>query len=146
MLQRSSHSVWECQYHLVWTTWRRRKALKEKHEREYCAEWLRRIADEYGMQIEELEVDTDHVHIYLRIPPQMAVGQAVKTLKSISAQKLLRRYEYLKGIFWTQRVWSASYFVRTVGEGVTAKMVKNYIREHEAKSSLGSVQTKLFKA
>jgi Transposase and inactivated derivatives len=101
-------------------------------------------AEEYGMNLEEVEVDKDHVHLYLRIPPQLSVGKAVKILKSISARKILKRFEYLRKIFWSKRVWSASYFVRSVGEGVTAKMVKQYIQEHEAKSALGSAQTKLF--
>jgi len=35
--ERSSHAVWECRYHVVWATKRRKRALKEDHEREYCA-------------------------------------------------------------------------------------------------------------
>lgn len=141
---RSSHSVWDCRYHLVWATKRRRKALTEEHEREVCEEWLRRVADEYGMRIEEMDVDADHVYLYVEIPPQLSVGTAVRRFKSVSAREMFRRFGYLRKIFWAGEFWSPSYFVRSVGVGVTAEMVKKYIKNHEEKSTLGPVQAKLF--
>lgn len=83
---RSSHSVFECQYHIVWTTKYRKRALRLPHEREYCAEILRRTAAEYRMKIESVEVDEDHVHLYILIPPQKSLGRAVGILK--------RRYRF----------------------------------------------------
>ncbi len=129
---------------MVWTTKRRRKALTLPHEREYCDAILRRVADEYGMFIGASEVDLDHVHLYVEIPPQMSIGRAVATLKSVSAREMFRRFGYLKKQLWSGQMWSPSYFVRSVGEGVTAEMVKKYITEHEEKSSLRPVQAELF--
>ena len=51
------------------------------HEREYCMQVLRRTAVEYGMNIQSIEVDEDHVHIYIEIPPQRSVGEAIRILK-----------------------------------------------------------------
>ncbi len=113
------------------------------HEREYCAEILRRAAQEYGMKIESLEVDEDHVHLYILIPPQKSVGRAVGILKSISARAVFKRFSYLKRKLWAGELWGASYFVRTVGEGVTAAMVRRYISEH-AEKGLESAQGELF--
>ena len=113
------------------------------HEREYCEGILRRVAAEYGMRIPALEVDTDHVHLYVEIPPQMSVGQAVRIFKSISARLMFKRFGYLKSKLWAQHLWGASYFVRSVGEGVTAEMVKAYIKEHEVKTTLGAIQAEL---
>jgi len=144
MFHRSSHSVWDCKYHIVWCTWRRRKALIHVHEREYCEKVLRRIADGYAMKISAIEVDVDHVYIFIEIPPQMSIGASVKTLKSISAREVFKRFSYLKGKLWTGRMWGASYFVRSVGEGVTADMVKKYIENHEEKTALGLIQAELF--
>lgn len=89
---RSNHAVFECQYHLVWATKYRKRVLKEPHEREFCAQVLRRAASEYGMYIETIEVDEDHVHIYIFIPPQRSVGSAVQILKSVSARFVFKRF------------------------------------------------------
>lgn len=131
--QRSSHSVFECQYHVVWATKYRRRVLMLPHEREFCAQVLRRAAEEYGMTIQSLEVDEDHVHLHIDIPPQRSVGRAVGILKSISARAVFKRFSYLRKKLWAGELWGASYFVRTVGEGVTAAMVRRYIAEHAEK-------------
>jgi putative transposase len=140
---RSSHAVFECQYHVVWATKYRKRALKEPHEREFCEQVLRRAAAEYGMHIETIEVDVDHVHIYIFIPPQRSVGSAVRILKSISARLMFKRFQYLKRMLWGGNLWGASYFVRTVGEGVTAAMVRRYIQDH-ADKGLEPAQGDLF--
>ena len=96
------------------------------------------------MEVIEIEVDVDHVHLLLEIPPQVSIGQAVGKLKSVSAREMFRRFQYLGKYFWTEKMWSPSYFVRSVGEGVTADIVKQYIQNHEEKSTLGPVQAELF--
>src|SRR3990167_8826094 len=102
---RSSHAVFECQYHVVWTTKYRKRVLTEPHEREYCEQVLRRAATEYGMHIETIEVDTDHVHLYIAIPPQRSVGSAVRILKSVSARAGFKRFAYLKRKLWGGNLW-----------------------------------------
>jgi putative transposase len=140
---RSSHSVFECQYHVVWSTKYRKRVMTLPHEREYCEQLLRRAADEYGMKIHSIEVDQNHVHLYIEIPPQRSVGEAVRILKSVSARLMFKRFDYFKRKLWSGRLWGASYFVRTVGEGVTAAMVRRYIEEH-AEKGLEPVQGELF--
>ena len=144
MLRRSSHSVWDCRYHLVWATKRRRKALKFEGERAYCEKLLRRVAEKYDMFVAAIAVDEDHVHMYVEIPPQLSVGAAVRAFKSLSARYMLKRYPYLKRYFWAGPFWSPSYFVRSVGEGVTAETVRRYIKTHDEEGEPGPVQADLF--
>lgn len=113
------------------------------HGREYCEQVLRRAAAEYGMNIESLEVDGDHVHLYIEIPPQRSVGRAVAILKSVSARLIFKRYSYFRRKLWAGELWGDSYFVRTVGEGVTAAMVRRYIAAH-AEKGLEPAQGELF--
>jgi len=143
MLRRSSHSVWECLYHIVWATKRRRRALSGARERAYCARLLRRVADVYDMYIEALEVAADHVHMCIAIPPQQSVGEAVRKLKSMSARFMFKRFPDLKRKMWTTELWSPSYFVRAVGDRVTADVIRRYIESHEDEAALGS-QVELF--
>lgn len=145
MFKRSSHAVFDCRYHLIWTVKYRKRALSNQHEREECEGLLRRAAQEYGMEIESAEVDADHVHLYIHIPPQRSVGRAVGILKSVSARLMFKRFPYLKRKLWAGELWSASYFARTVGEGVTGVVVKKYIESHEERA-LGPAQAELFPA
>src|SRR5688500_16929184 len=131
MFRRSSHAVFDCRYHLIWATKRRKRALREPHEREYCEKLLRRVAGKYETSVLAIEVDEDHVHLYVEIPPQQSVGSAVRRFKSLSARYLVRRFPYLRKAFYGNAVWSPSYFVRTIGEGVTAETVRRYIETHE---------------
>ena len=144
VINRSSHSVWECRYHVVWVTWRRRRALNRIEVRDFCKQELRRIADEYEVEVESCEGDIDHVHVFLSIPPQLSVGKSIGVLKSVSARFLLKRFAELREVFWSGRVWGSSYFVRSVGDGVTADMVRQYIENHENKSKLNTAQAELF--
>ena len=145
MLRRSSHSVWDCRYHLVFSTKRRKRALRLPEERKYCERLLRRAAEVHDMEIHAIEVDIDHVHIYLEIPPQLSVGKAVRVLKSLSARHMFAKFPYLKRTFWSAEMWSPSYFVRSVGEGVTAETVRRYIESHADKAAgAESVQAQLF--
>jgi putative transposase len=133
-VNRSSHAVWECRYHLVWSTKYRKRALEEEYMREACKDYLRQIAEQYGLNILNLEVDIDHLHIYIEIPPQRSVGSAVGILKSKSARFMFQQYPILKKMLWAGKLWEASYFVRGVGEGVTAAMIDNYIDQHSEKA------------
>ena len=141
--KRSSHSVFQCQYHLIWTTKYRKSALKESVEKIYCEDILRRAALEYGMLILSCEVDSNHVHLYMEIPPQRSVGSGVRILKSISARFMFKKFPYLKNKFWSGQLWGDGYFCRTVGEGVTAGIVKRYIEAH-ADKGLEPAQGELF--
>jgi putative transposase len=142
MLYRSSHSVYDCRYHLIWCVKYRKRALSHEHEREECKRLLRRIASEYGMEIYTIEVDADHVHLNIQIPPQQSVGAAVRILKSNSARMLFKRFPYLKRKLWAGKFWSPSYTAKSIGEGVTAEMVARYIELHE-KRALEPVQQEL---
>lgn len=113
--------------------------MTQSHEQEFCEKVLRRAAEEYGMKIQSIEVDEDHVHLYIEIPPQQSVGAAVKILKSVSARMMFKRFVYFKRKIWSGKLWGASYFVRTVGEGVTASMVRRYIEEHAEKGLVKGV-------
>ncbi|MEK6627563.1 MAG: IS200/IS605 family transposase [Bdellovibrionota bacterium] len=70
---RISHSVFECQYHVVWTTKYRKRVMTLQHEKEFCESVLRRAAADYGMKIQTIEVDDDHVHLQIEIPLQQSV-------------------------------------------------------------------------
>src|SRR3989344_1328773 len=140
---RSSPSVFQCLYHLVWTTKYRKRALTESWHKVFVTNVIKRAAKEFGMLIHEIEVDSDHVHLYIEIPPQRSVGSAVRIMKSFSARLAFKKFGGLKRKLWSGELWADGYFVRTVGDEVTAAIVKRYITAH-AEKGLEPAQGVLF--
>jgi putative transposase len=98
--------------------------------RHRAAELLREIAANFPCEIEELEVAKDHVHLFLDFPPRYAIAKVVGILKGISASELFREFPELKRQLRGGEFWEDGSFVRTVGDQVTAEVVKRYIQYH----------------
>jgi putative transposase len=130
-MRRTSHSVYETSYHLVWCPKYRRDIFKPSEIRKRAKELIRAICEEYGFEVEELEVSMDHVHIMLSIPPSRAIGYAIRVIKSISARELFREFPELKQRLWSGQLWEDGYFARTVGSRMTSEVIKKYIKHHK---------------
>ena len=81
------------------------------------------------MEIAEVNVLSDHIHLSISAPPRIAPARAVQILKSVSTKLLFQKYKWLKNEYWGGEVWVAGYFVRSVGKGVTKEMIDKYVRE-----------------
>jgi putative transposase len=66
----------------------------------------------------------------------------VGMLKSISASEIFEKYPEVKKQLWGGEFWEDGYFVRTVGDKVTADLIKRYIRYHQDETH--GKQLKLF--
>jgi putative transposase len=62
-LKRSSHAVYDTNYHLVWCPKRRKDIFAEKEVRERADQVVREICDEYGFEITDMEVAENHIYI-----------------------------------------------------------------------------------
>jgi len=114
-IHRAEHHVYRLEYHLVWTPKYRCKAFKKPYT-ETLKQILIRAAYDYDLEILEIEVAKDHVHMLVAIPPTITVSSCICTLKSISARELFKRHpESREQYFWSGKLWSPSYFAETVG-------------------------------
>ncbi len=104
------------------------------------AETFRAIAEEFGFAIEELAVEVDHVHLSLEFPPKYSVARVVGILKSISASRAFRQFPWLRAWFWSGELWEDGYAVRTVGDRVTADLIRRYIKRHEEEQATNQLQ------
>jgi len=64
-----------------------------------CAELLREIAERNGFTIHEMQIASDHVHIFLGIGPSCSVSDAIMVLKCNSARALFSEFPELKKKF-----------------------------------------------
>jgi putative transposase len=115
-LRRSKHAVYDLKYHFVWIPKYRKRILTP--EIVDCAKQVfQRIAEEYDIIIDTMEIVEDHVHIFLEAPPRLSPSRIVQILKSISARELFRQFPRLRKELWGGRLWSDGYLVRAVGRG-----------------------------
>ena len=145
-LQHAEHHIFRLEYHLVWTPKYRCKAFKPPYT-EPLKQILIKAAHDYDMEILEIEIPSDHVHVLISIPPHTSVSDAIRILKSISAKQMFQRYPTFKQeYFWGGKLWSPSYFAETVGrisEEAIRKYIKNQLKEEERLKSRVK-QLKLF--
>ena len=130
-MRRSSHAVYDTAYHLVWCPKYRKKIFEDKEIRERAKQLINEISEEYGMEIEEMEVAKDHVHILISFPPKYSIGQVVRMIKSISARELFREFPRIKKRLWAGELWEDGYFARTVGDRMTRQIIDKYIKHHK---------------
>ncbi len=123
--KRGSHTVWDCKYHLVWTTKYRYQVLGGEVGLR-CRELLREIAISKEMLIYAGSINRDHVHMLIGISPQLSVSRAVQYLKGKSSHRLLSEFKRLKKQYWGQHLWARGYWVVTSGN-VTDEVWKEYI-------------------
>jgi putative transposase len=94
----------------------------------YLKEVFNHIAEEYGFTIDTMEVVEDHVHIFLEAPPRYSPADVVQIMKSISAREIFKKYPKIRKQLWTGELWNDGYFVRSVGDNVTAGIIRKYIK------------------
>ena len=131
-VKRASHCVYDARYHLVWAP-KYRKWVLQGAIRHRVKELFQEIAGHHGFEIEEMEVDKDHVHLFLSFPPKYSIGQVVGLMKAVSAKEIREEFPEVRKQLWGGEFWEDGYFARTVGDKVTAEVIKKYIRFHEAK-------------
>lgn len=126
-LRRSKHCVYDLKYHFVWIPKYRKKLFNDRMANR-LKEIFREIAEHYEFVIDTMEVMDDHVHLFLEVPPKYAPAEVVRTIKSISAKTMFREFPEIKKSLWGGELWNDGYFVRSVGDKVTAEVIRNYIR------------------
>ncbi|MFC2015733.1 transposase [Chloroflexota bacterium] len=67
--------------------------------------------------------------------PRESIARVVGKLKSISASIIFREYPVVKRELWGGHFWQVGYFVRTVGDAVTAEVIRRDIRYHQAEET-----------
>jgi putative transposase len=91
---------------------------------------LDRICLERKWHIITKEIQQDHIHLFVSIPPAIAIANAVKILKGATARWLFLQFPALKKRLWNGNLWSLSYYVGTAGN-VSSETIKHYIERSE---------------
>ena len=141
-LKRTSHTVYETKYDLVWAPKYRKWILRGDIQKR-VEEMFYEIAENHDIEIDTLEIAKDHVHLFVSFPPRMSISNVVGKLKSITASVIFRGYPEVKRELWGGHFWQEGYFVRTSGDQVTTEIIRNYIEYHKMEEKTPK-QLKLF--
>jgi putative transposase len=59
--------------------------------------------------------DKNNVHLQIEIPPNIAVSDAIQTLKSLSSGHLQKKFKFIREMYLEKDgIWSVGYFSSTI--------------------------------
>ena len=139
--RKSSHAIYKTEYHLVWIPRYRRKIFT-KGVREYTEKILLHIPELYpDIEVVKLNVQEDHVHMVVVVPPRIAVANASHYIKTQLAKKLKAKYPFMQRTYARiGGIWSRGYCVSCIG--LNEKEILAYV-EHQEKEDKGQLQLTL---
>jgi len=142
-MKTTRHASYNLNYHIVWLPKPRRTDgsadIAEHSSAQYrnsvlvneVADRVRRIlheiADEKHLEIIDLTVQADHVHLFVSSPPKHAPSLLANWFKGISSRKYNHRYADHDG---EKIKWTRGYYAGTAGH-VSSETVQDYIQRHE---------------
>jgi putative transposase len=121
-----AHTKHRNMYHLVWLPKYRKKILAGKIK-ERLEELFRMSAEMNGCEIQELNIQIDHVHMIIQIPPSISVSKVVQYLKGLSSKLIRAEMPEVKKVLWGKDFWADGYFSATYGH-VSEETILNYVK------------------
>lgn len=121
--------VFSCKYHVIWCPKYRRPVLTDGVELR-LESIIRSVAEQLTVDLIELEIMDDHVHLLCEVDPQFGIHKFVKRAKGASSRLLRQEFPWLRSRIPT--LWTNSYFVATTG-GAPVEVIRQYIEEQKTK-------------
>ena len=127
--RRLAHSVYHCNYHIVWTP-KYRFRLLEGVLADVVEDKIKTICDWKEVEILELNIQRDHIHIVCSIPPKLSVSNFMGIVKGKSAIQMFKSFPNLKKKpYWGNHFWARGYFVSTIG--IDEDKIRRYVKYQE---------------
>lgn len=137
-----SHVIYQCKYHLVFVTKYRYKVL-EGIIKTQLGEDIRMYSEWKSVEIEEMNIQKDHVHLVVSIPPKVSVSEYMGVIKGKTAIKMFKSYPQLKKKpYWGNHFWAPGYFVNTIG--MDEDVIKRYVKYQEKEEKKEEQQNQNF--
>ncbi len=118
-------------YHLVWMPKYRRKILTGEIQKE-TKRLIVECCERHRLTLLALEIDIDHIHVFVSAPPRFSPAMLANLLKGHSSRYLRERFPHLKKECGKEHLWTQSYYVGTAGT-VSVETIKRYILECQGK-------------
>jgi len=124
-----SHSLYECKYHIVFCP-KYRYRVFDGGLGEYAKNQVYYLCRQKDMiEVEDINVQSDHIHTILSIPPKYSVSDVMGFMKGKMSLNIFHRFEKLGRQYWGRHLWSRGYCVSTVG--LNEDQIRKYVRWQE---------------
>ena len=132
-----SHTKWNCKYHIVFSPKYRRQAIYKTIKAD-IGQIIRKLCEIKKVEIIQANACVDHIHMLVKIPPNISVAQFMGYLKGKSSLMIFDRHANLKYKYGNRHFWCRGYYVDTVGrnEKVIEEYVKNQLQEDIAEDQI----------
>lgn len=139
--RKGAHAIYKTEYHIVWTPRYRRKVFV-RGVKQYAEKLIKHLDDlDPDIEVIKVNVQLDHVHAVIVIPPRVSVADAIGFIKSQTGSALKLKFPFLQKTFWGREgIWSRGYCVSTVG--LNEKEILAYV-EYQNKDDRGQLKLKL---
>ena len=127
---RKSSAVYNINYHLVWCPKYRKPILEKQEVKEFLEDQVHTIAETKDYRVLALEIQPDHIHLFVSTPPFDSPTEIVKVFKGVTALRLFKKFPELRNMYWKGKLWSPSYYVGTAGH-VSSETIQRYIEEQK---------------
>ena len=135
-----THTLYQCKYHIVFCPKYRYRILTGEVG-SYVYRELYRLCDQKDkVEVIEANVQADHVHVILSIPPKYAVSNIVGYLKGKLALRVFATHPEVKKRLWGGKLWSRGYCVSTIG--IDEEKIRKYVRWQEKRDKHQESQQK----
>ena len=125
------HTIFHHRYHIVWVPKYRYKVLRGKI-RERIRTIVRQICKGMGVTIVSGILSTNHVHMFVEIPPHTAFRYFMQRVKGRSSRKIQQEFPELQKRYWGQRFGARGYFCSTSGN-ITDEIILQYLEQRSGK-------------
>ena len=137
----SGHSAYHTEYHIVWIPKYRYHVLNPGVRACLARIFPKVVAELPGCEIVKYNIQPDHIHMVMIIPPKYAVSAVVGTMKGMTSSQLRKKFRWMKLRYSRENiVWSPGYFVSTVG--VDEERILKYI-EYQGRQDSGQAKLEL---
>lgn len=130
-----SHTLWCCQYHIVFCTKYRYRVLNGKIEEFVRNQIYKLVGYKKEANILELNIQEDHVHLVVKLPPKYSVSEFMGYLKGKLSLRLYLDFKKIGKVYWGRKFWSRGYCVSTVG--LNEDQIRKYVRWQQERESKG---------
>ena len=138
-----SHTIYECKYNIVFCP-KYRYRVFNGNIAEHTRQLIYKLCDRKDLvEVIELNVCEDHIHIILSVPPKYSISNFMGYLKGSISTQMFHIYEKLGKRYWGRHFWSRGYCVSTIG--LDEDKIRKYVRWQEKKEkAIESHQLELF--
>lgn len=133
--QKLSHSIWLYTSHIVFCPKFRFKILTGRAGVIVRNELYRLCAQKDQIYVEQINIQEEHVHMILSVPPKYAISDIMGMLKGKTAIKLFDTMPGLRKKYWGSHIWSRGYCVSTIG--LNEEQIKKYVKWQQEREQLG---------